>query len=139
MKKSIKLLSACLMLVILSLSCGSDDGRGIDTNLFGTWTLTSTALRDCANPGDNSSANQICDDQTCVRITMTDDLRYERVELVRGQEQLVRGQIQVGETQIRFLPDNTTGSEILDYQLTASMLTLSNVTLVCTEEFRYSK
>ncbi len=139
MKKSIKLLSASLLVLTLALSCGSDDGNGIDANLFGTWTLNTIALRDCANPNDNSSTSQTCDDQTCVRIIMTDDLRYERIERVRGQDQSVRGQIQVSETQIRFLPDNSTGSEILNYQLTANALTLSNVTIVCTEEFRYSK
>lgn len=137
MKSYIKLLT--LTLALACFSCGSDDGDGIDTNLFGTWTLSATALRDCANPNDNTTTNQVCDTQTCVRITMTDDLRYERTEVVRGQEETVRGQIQIGETQIRFLPDNTTGSETLDYQVTATSLTLSNVTVVCTEDFRYSK
>ncbi len=139
MKSNIKLLTLALTIACLSLSCGSDDGDGIDTNLFGTWTLTATVLRDCANPNDNSTTTEVCDAQTCISITMTDDLRYERVELVRGQAETERGQIQIGETQIRFLPDNSTGSETLDYQITASTLTLSNVTVVCTEDFRYSK
>ncbi|MCE7994414.1 MAG: hypothetical protein HEP71_20680 [Roseivirga sp.] len=139
MKSNLKPLALALLIACFSFSCGSDDGGGIDTNLFGTWTLTATVLRDCANPNDNSTTNEVCDTQTCVSITMTDDLRYERVELIRGQPQTVRGQIQIGETQIRFLPDNSTGSELLDYQLTASSLTLSNVTVICTEDFRYSK
>lgn len=139
MKTNPKLPTLFLIIACFSFSCGSDDGGGIDTNLFGTWTLTATVLRDCANPNDNSTTNEVCDTQTCVTITMTDDLRYERVELIRGQAQTVRGQIQIGETQIRFLPDNSTGSETLDYQITASTLILSNVTVVCTEDFRYSK
>lgn len=139
MNTNLKLLALILIVTSFSFSCGSDDGGGIDTNLFGTWTLTATVLRDCANPNDNATTNEVCDAQTCVTITMTDDLRYERVELMRGQAQTARGQIQIGETQIRFLPDNSTGSETLDYQITATTLILSNVTVVCTEDLRYSK
>lgn len=140
MKSNLKLQSLTLVLIVASLfSCGSDDEAGIDTNLFGTWTLTTTVLRDCANPNDNSSTPAVCDAQTCIRLTLTNDNRYERVTLVRGQEQTERGQIQIGETQIKFLPDNTTGSQLLDYQVTAASLTLTNVTIICSEDFRYSK
>ena len=139
MKTNLRLLVCGLLVACLFSSCGSDDSPGIDANLFGTWTLTSTVLRDCANSNDNSSTPAVCDAQTCVRLTLTDDNRYERITLARGQEQTERGQIQIGETQIKFLPDNTTGSSLLDYQVTSSSLALSNVTLVCTEDFRYSK
>lgn len=139
MKTHLKLLMLSLTIACLLSSCGSDDGAGIDTNLFGNWTLTTTVLRDCANPGDNSSTPAVCDAETCTRLTLTDDNRYERITLSRGQEEIERGQIQIGETQINFLPDNTTGSQLWDYQITASSLTLTNVTVVCSEDFRYSK
>lgn len=139
MKTNSKLLIAILTIICLTFSCGSDDGPSIDTNLFGTWTLSATVLRDCANANDNGTTSAVCDDQTCTKLTFTDDKRYERITVQRGQEETERGQIEIGETQINFLPDNSTGSQLFDYQVSANSLTFSNATVICTEDFRYSK
>lgn len=127
-----------VMIALLISTCSSDDG-GIDQNLFGTWTQTSINLRDCANPNDNSTSPQSCDDEDCTQLILTDDLRYEMITLFRGQTQTERGQVRISETQMNFLPDNSTGNTIYNYSVTASGLTLSNVTIVCTEDFVYEK
>lgn len=134
-----KRLSFLLVLGVFALSCGDDEG-GIDTGLFATWTKVRTELRDCANPNDNSSTADVCDDQVCERITLTDDLRYTITTLVRGQEQIEQGQVQIGETQINFLPDNSTGSTRYGYTLSGTTLTLINESsVICTEAFVYNK
>ena len=134
----LKRLSFLLVLVVFTLSCGDDEG-GIDTGLFASWTKVRTELRDCANPDDNSSTNEVCDSQVCEIITLTDDLRYTMVTTVRGQEQTETGQVQIGENQINFLPDNSTGSTLYGYTLSGNTLTLTNNTVICTEAFVYNK
>ena len=139
MKTKAKLLILTLALAVFSVSCGSDDDGGINANLFGTWTLTANVFRDCANPNDDSATAITCDAQTCEQLILSENNRYQRVITQRGQSSTEQGLIQVTADQIRFLPDNSTGSETLDYAVTGELLVLSNVTLVCTEELRYSK
>ena len=137
--KRVGLISLCALIALTISACGGDDGGGIDTNLFGTWTKVRTVLRDCGNPNDNNSTNETCDDQVCETLMITDQLRYTLTTLVRGQAQVENGQVQVSETQINFLPDNSTGNTIYEYSITATALTLSNVTVICTEDFVYNK
>ena len=136
--KRVGLLAICVLMAFCISACGGDEG-GIDTNLFGEWTKVRTVLRDCGNPSDNNSTTETCNDQICETLTMTDDLRYEMSVLTRGQAEIERGQIQVGETQIRFLPDNSTAVNIFSYTLSGSTFTLSNETVICTEDFVYNK
>lgn len=138
MKSNAKLMAWVLVLATFSFSCGSDD-VGIDPNLFGTWTLTANALRDCANPNDNAATAITCDTQTCEKLILTMDNRYQRIVTERGQDRTEAGQIQVTLTQINFLPDNSTASEVLDYVVSGDLLILSNVTLVCTEDLRFNR
>ena len=135
----LKRLSFLLLLGVFALSCGDDEG-GIDSGLFATWTKVRTELRDCANPSDNSSTSDPCTAQDCLKITLTDDLRYTMTTTVRGQDQVEQGQVQIGETQINFLPDNTTGSTRYGYTLNSTTLTLINEnSVICTEAFVYNK
>ena len=137
--KLVRSIVLCLFIATAMASCGDDDGDGIDGNLFGTWTKVSTVLRDCSNPNDNGSTPETCTDQACETLTMTDDLRYELSVLVRGQAQVERGIIQVSESQIRFLPENTTATRTFGYSVSANSMTLSNETVICIEDIVYDK
>lgn len=106
---------------------------------FGTWTRVCTVLRDCSNPNGNGSTSETCNDQARETLAMIDDLRYELSVLVRGQAEVERGLIQVSESQIRFLPENTTATRTFGYSVPANSLSLSNETVICTEDFVYDK
>jgi len=130
--------ACCLIIPLMFASCGDDEG-GINTDLFGDWTKVRTVLRECANANDNNSQTEVCDSETCETLTLTDDLRYELTILTRGQAAVEQGQVQISETQIRLLPDNSTSSSTYDYSVAGSSLTLSNVTVICIEDFVYNK
>ena len=139
MKTSGKLLTILFALFVVLSGCSDDDGTGIDSNLFGQWTLEQITLRDCANANDNSVTDVSCTAQNCRQIEIGDDERYQIVNIERGITETENGQIQINPTQINLLPDNTTGNTVYEYTVTATTLTLTRANVICTEVRTYSK
>ena len=139
MKTSGKLLTILFALFVVLSGCSDDDGTGIDSNLFGQWTLEQITLRDCANANDNSVTDVSCTAQNCRQIEIGDDERYQIVNTERGITETENGQIQINPTQINLLPDNTTGNTVYEYTVTATTLTLTRANVICTEVRTYSK
>ena len=139
MKTSGKLLTILFALFVVLSGCSDDDGTGIDSNLFGQWTLEQITLRDCANANDNSVTDVSCTAQNCRQIEIGDDERYQIVNIERGITETENGQIQINPTQINLLPDNSTGNTVYEYTVTATTLTLTRANVICTEVRTYSK
>ena len=139
MKTSGKLLTILFALFVVLSGCSDDDGTGIDSNLFGQWTLEQITLRDCANANDNSVTDVSCTAQNCRQIEIGDDERYQIVNIERGITETENGQIQINPTQINLLPDNSTGNTVYEFTVTATTLTLTRANVICTEVRTYSK
>ncbi len=116
--------------------CSSDDG--VDSNLFGTWTLDRFVLRECNDASLEETEEQECTAARCTRLVINEDGTYTQITTFGGQDSESSGTWEVRGVQIR-LEDSNNNSEVLEFTVTATQLTMTRDQLICLQDIIYTK
>ena len=136
--KNIVLKSLLLLTVVSVIACSSDDESGIDSNLFATWTLSSTVFRDCTNSDLNDVINETCTDNNCEKMVLNSDFTYQMISTAHGVDEISSGTFEVRGNQIQLTPASGS-AEVVEFIVSSSSLTFSTDILACQQDLVYSK
>jgi len=126
------------ILLIGTIAACSSEEDGIDQNIFGTWTFTTTIFRDCADSDLNDVISETCTDSSCKKLEINSDNSYRFITQIGTTESIQSGTFEIRGGQIQLTP--TSGNaNVFDFVVTSVSLILSSDLLACKQDLVYSK